>query len=81
MSEEDEVSEQRGSKHITLDRTNLRRLVSALAVESESLASDPGVPALFAVGWKAAVDALDAMADLMPDLYGDDGCPVFTQPE
>jgi hypothetical protein len=51
-------------ERIALDRTNLRVLAEMMRD-----ALPPDLPADSAAGWLAACAALEATAELMPDLY------------
>lgn len=63
-----------GARFITLDRTNLLRLVDTLEGAVPAAAADTE----FRAGWMAAAESLRHIAIEMPHLYGDEGYPVPT---
>lgn len=56
---------------ITLDRSNLRRLVAYM----RALPSADMMPPPFRAGYAVALASIESLLPGMPDLYGDTGCP------
>ena len=61
-----------GHGHVTLDRTNLMRLIEL--VEQECVPLLPSAEAR--IGGQCVIEAMRSLAVEMPHLYGDEGYPI-----